>query len=450
MSLEQFGPYLVYEELGVGGMATVHRAEIHGVEGFSKLVALKRLHPYLTGSPEIVQSFVREARLASQLQHENIAQTYELGKAEGTYFIAMEYVAGPTLTQVIRQCQLAAGTIPLPITLGILRQVCDALDYAHNRVDDSGRALGIIHRDVSPSNIIVSNTGTVKLLDFGIAKVTGRSEADTPVGIVIKGKFDYIAPEYLGGRLDLRADLFALGVVAHEMLTGRKLFAGEDDFQISTLVLEMPIQPPSRWNSSVPNELDHIVLTALQRDPDLRWRSASAFQAALTGMSRDPSRMASNSQIVDWIRWAFSQTRTEDAGELQRVIDMLDQPSSVQIELTSDQRQQLNEFDEPAQTLHGVGPPAPPNPSFYKPMIVAAAPIKQVPTGAFKPRPSQAVPVPVGGPDDDSGIVLSPPRPPRNGLRYAVYILLVLLVLLAAGAGVLAAAYFLGVDLPFL
>src|SRR5207237_1269247 len=162
-----------------------------------------------------------------------IAQTYELGKAEGTYFISMEYVPGPTLTQVMRQCQLAAGAIPIPITLGILAQLCEALEYAHNRVDEDGKPLGIIHRDVSPSNIVISNTGVVKLLDFGIAKVTGKSELDTPVGVVIKGKFDYIAPEYLGGQLDLRADLFALGVIAHEMLTGRKLFAGEDDFHTS-------------------------------------------------------------------------------------------------------------------------------------------------------------------------------------------------------------------------
>jgi serine/threonine protein kinase len=247
---------VVYEELGVGGMATVHRAEMRGVEGFRKEVALKRLHPYLAATPDIVQSFVREAQLASRLHHTNIAQTFELGKADDNYFISMEYVPGPTLTQVMRQCQIAAGAIPLPVTLGILTQICEALDYAHCRTDDDGKLLGIIHRDVSPSNVVISNTGIVKLLDFGIAKVTSRQDLDTPVGIVIKGKFDYIAPEYLGGgKLDLRADLFALGVIAHELLTGRKLFAGKDDFETTTMVLEMPIPPPSRGTPGA-NELD--------------------------------------------------------------------------------------------------------------------------------------------------------------------------------------------------
>jgi serine/threonine-protein kinase len=251
----------------------------------------------------------------------------------------MEYVPGPTLTQVMRQCQLAAGAIPLSVTLGIVTQVCDALDYAHNRSDDAGKPLGIIHRDVSPSNIVISNTGIVKLLDFGIAKVTGKQETDTPVGIVIKGKFDYIAPEYLGGQLDLRADLFAIGVVLHEMLTGRKLFAGEDDFETSTMVLDMPIQPPSRWNASVPNELDHIVLTALQRDPDRRWHSAAALQQALRGLGA--KSIATHQQILDWVRWAYTKKKVENSGEIERVIDMLDQPSSAEIIMTPEQRSEL-------------------------------------------------------------------------------------------------------------
>jgi serine/threonine protein kinase len=470
---EQYGPYMVYEELGVGGMATVHRAELHGVEGFRKTIALKRLHPYLAATPEIVQSFVREAQLASHLHHANIAQTFELGKAEGNYFIAMEYVPGPTLTQVMRQCQIAAGAIPLPVTLGILTQICEALDYAHNRTDDEGTPLGIIHRDVSPSNVVISNTGIVKLLDFGIAKVTGKGEADTPVGIVIKGKFDYIAPEYLGGRLDLRADLFALGVIAHEMLTGRKLFAGEDDFETSTLVLEMPIQPPSRWNSSVPDELDHIVLTALQRNPDLRWHSASAIHQALVGLGA--KSIATHLQILEWVRWAYTKTKSENSGELERIIDTLDQPSSVEIHVTPAQQRELaiaaNEFSEPLATMHGVGSVSarPANPSLMDlasanvsmlpapvrhapgqltpgPMIVDAGPIVKKRPSA--PRSAQHE---VGAPrvGVESGVVLVLPAstPRRSPVRYIV---LALVMLIAAAGGVATAAYLMGVDLPFL
>ncbi|MBA2538618.1 MAG: serine/threonine protein kinase [Deltaproteobacteria bacterium] len=462
MSAEQFGPYLVYEELGVGGMATVHRAEIRGVEGFSKPVALKRMHPYLASSPETVKAFVREAQLASQLHHGNIAQTYELGKANGTYFISMEYIPGPTLTQVIRQCQLAAGAIPIRITIGILLQLCDALDYAHNRTDDEGHPLGIIHRDVSPSNIVISNTGIVKLLDFGIAKVTSKVETDTPLtGMTIKGKFDYIAPEYLGGQLDVRADLFAVGVIAHELLTGRKLFAGKDDFETMTLVLEMPIHPPSRLNTQVPHELDHIVMTALQRDPAKRWQSANALHQALMVLGHQSQALATHQEIFEWVQWAYTQVRSEGArGELERVIEMLDQPSSVEVTLTPDQRRELDEFAQPVETLAGVGSVSarPANPSMLQlsqarvsmdgrtPMIAFSEPIKKRPSQAqAQARPSAGLPVQR---DEDSGLLLVQAQPKRRSRWGIVGLLLILLV--AAGAGVLAAAYLFDIELPLI
>ena len=185
----------------------------------------------------MVKLFVDEARLASYLRHANVAQTYELGKVGDIYFIAMEYASGPTLAQILRQCQQAAGEIPLPVTVNILKQICEALDYAHNLCDETGQPLRIIHRDVSPANIIVSNTGVVKLIDFGIAKAT-ISSVKTQTGF-IKGKFGYIAPEYITGRIDARADLFAVGVVAHEMLAGRRLFEGKDDFETLQNIREM-------------------------------------------------------------------------------------------------------------------------------------------------------------------------------------------------------------------
>ncbi len=455
MSPEQFGPYLVYEELGSGGMATVHRAEIRSIEGFSKPVALKRMHPYLATSPDTVRAFVREAQLASALHHGNIAQTFELGKARDTYFIAMEYVPGPTLAQVIRQCQLAAGAIPIRITLGILIQVCDALDYAHNHKDDSGKPLGIIHRDVSPSNIVVSNTGTVKLLDFGIAKVTGKGQrTETPLTGVstIKGKFDYIAPEYLGaGKLDVRADLFALGVITHELLTGRKLFAGTDDLETTNMVLEMPIQPPSRHNPQVAPELDTIVMTALQRDPALRWQSANAFQRALIDYGHANKQIPNNTEILEWVRWAFAQTRRDDASsEIERVLDMLDQPSSVEVILSADQRRELDAFAEPIATMPGVGKyverASAPMPTAT-PVNVAADPIarKRPSQGREAARLSAPIPIPIAA--EESGEVLAPARPHRSGWRTVVFLLI---LLIAAGAGVLTTAYLLDLELPLI
>src|SRR5262245_11013644 len=207
---EAFGPYLVYEQLGSGGMAYVHRAELVGEGGLRKPVALKRLHTESAADPDYVAAFVHEAQLAAKLRHPNIAQAYDLGKIDNTYYIAMELVPGPTLAQVMQAAADGAGAIPLPIALEILIQLCDALDHAHDLRDDGGNPLDLVHRDVSPMNVIISRTGTVKLIDFGIAKI--RSARNVTQAGVIKGKHAYIAPEYLIGQLDRRCDLFALGV----------------------------------------------------------------------------------------------------------------------------------------------------------------------------------------------------------------------------------------------
>ncbi|HWU90059.1 MAG TPA: protein kinase, partial [Kofleriaceae bacterium] len=322
---EEVGPYLVYEQIGAGGMATVHRAEQRGFAGFRRVVALKRLHANVAADPELLRSFVHEARLASYLRHTNVAQTFDLGKVDDTYFIAMEFVPGPTLGQLMRQCTAAAGQIPLPIVLSIVIQICDALDHAHNLCDDAGKPLGIIHRDVSPSNVIVSNTGIVKLIDFGIAKAAG-SNVHTQTGM-IKGKFGYIAPEYLTGQLDARSDLFGVGVIIHELLAGRPLFLGRNDFETLSRLREMPIPPPSRFNASVTPDLEDIVMTALQRDPDLRWQSAGAMRTALHNVLRDLNFVIVNQQIYDWVEWAFSQLPQTESTALLRAIDALDAPS---------------------------------------------------------------------------------------------------------------------------
>jgi len=295
---EMLGPYTLYERLGRGGMATVDRAEMRGLAGFRKPVALKRLHPHVAEDPAMVQSFVHEARLASHLYHPNIAQTYDLGQDGDSYFIAMEYVPGPTLAQLLRRSTAAGVSIPIPIALAILSQLCDALDYAHNACDDHGTPLGIIHRDVSPPNIIISSTGVVKLIDFGIAEAAGLGKAEDGL---IKGKLSYMAPEYLEGQLDPRADLFGLGVVAHELLTGRPLFRAQSDFDTMALLRELPIEPPSRWNPDVPADLDDIVLTALQRTPELRWQSAAAMRTAISNVTKSLGAPVTTRQLIEWV-----------------------------------------------------------------------------------------------------------------------------------------------------
>ncbi|MEO8701387.1 MAG: protein kinase [Kofleriaceae bacterium] len=304
---EAFGPYLVYEQLGIGGMAQVHRAEVAGREGFHRPIALKRMLPHVAANDEMVKSFVREAHLASHLHHANVAQTYELGKVDDIYFIAMELITGRNLREILKQCGVTTGPMPVSVAMSIINQICDALDYAHNLCDDRGKHFGIIHRDVSPSNIIVAEGGVVKLIDFGIAKV--QSAAMQTMSGTIKGKFGYMAPEYLNGRIDARADLFAVGVIAHELLTNRPLFSTGDDMETLQRVRHMEIAPPSRGNPQVPAEVDDIVMTALARDPDRRWQHATALRTAMTTVTHRLGLAISNAQTVEWVEWAFTQRR---------------------------------------------------------------------------------------------------------------------------------------------
>jgi eukaryotic-like serine/threonine-protein kinase len=410
-SPEVLGQYTIHELLGRGGMASVNRAEMHGAAGFRKPVALKRLHPHIAEDPSMVQAFVHEARLASHLHHPNVAQTYELGKVDDTYFIAMEYIVGPTLTQLLKQSAEAAGPVPIPIALSILGQICDALDYAHNLCDDDGKPLGIIHRDVSPSNIIISNTGVVKLIDFGIAKAAGSDKTKTGL---IKGKFAYMAPEYIDGQLDLRADLFGLGVIAHELLTGRRLFAVKNDFDTIMRLREMPIQPASRWNPDVPRDLDDIVQTALQRNPDRRWQSAAAMRTAITNVMGAFGPPVTNQQVIEWVEWAFAQQPLPEDSVLGRVIDALGEPTRVP-------RGPLAVPPPPGLPPGGPRPPGlpglpglpPPPPSAA---AVAAQPVAlppNAPTIALSPGAPARAPRP--GADERTRLE----KPPKSGARPA-------------------------------
>ena len=331
--VEELGPYLVYEQLGSGGMATVHRAELRGVAGFRRTVALKQLHPHLTKIPEMLALFAHEAQLASYVHHANVAQMLEFGSVAGVYYIAMEYVPGPTLAQLASLCAGAAGPMPILIVLGIVSQLCDALDHVHNLRDEHGQPLGIVHRDVSPANVIISSTtGTVTLIDFGIAKAAG-SQIHTQQGL-LKGKLGYLAPEYLRGRLDARADLFGLGVIAHELLANRPLFLGRNQFDTLTRLREMPIPSLSRGTWHVPRELDEVVMRALQRNPDLRWQTARAMKAALSDIARSIGGDLGPGPILAWTEWALAQqARGEAEGRAGRR-DRVDPDVSARTRLT--------------------------------------------------------------------------------------------------------------------
>jgi serine/threonine protein kinase len=296
---EEFGPYIVYERLGVGGMATVHRAKKRGIAGFERGVALKRMLPHLAEDSEFINSFVREAKLASLLVHPNIAQIYDFGRVGNVYYIAMEHVDGFDVRKMLRYSNRHKEPLPLNVVLSIMCELCDALEYAHTFVDEHGQPQGIVHRDVSPSNLIVAQSGHLKVIDFGIAKANVR-QLHTESGRV-KGKLGYMSPEAVSGRsFGPVSDVFSAGVVCHELLTAHPLFSAKTDYDTLIRIHEAEIPPPSRRNPTVPASLDEVVLAALSRDPERRLQTAGAFREALEYVADQSGIRFSARDVAEW------------------------------------------------------------------------------------------------------------------------------------------------------
>jgi serine/threonine-protein kinase len=320
---ERYGTYTVHEQLGKGGMATVHRADRQLRNGATQQVALKRLNP--TQQKELVALFLDEARILKLLKHPNVAETYDSGRVFGTYFIAMEYVPGPTLQDLVRHAAKTVGPLPQAVTLNLAMQLCEALDHVHNVKDEKGAPLGIVHRDVTPANILLSDTGLLKLIDFGFAKAATSSE-HTEKG-VIKGKFGYVAPEYLAGQPpDHRADLWAVGIILYELLTSRRLFDGADAYETTMRVRSMPIPRPSLANPRVLPELDEIVRKALERDPSKRWQSAADMREALAHAGSELGVVIDNKILAQWVSWAMRQEPGEEVSGVGHLHDLLGTP----------------------------------------------------------------------------------------------------------------------------
>ncbi len=272
---DRFGQYEILERIASGGMAELYRARRSGVEGFQKIVAIKKILPHLADNEGFIAMFADEAKLAAQLNHPNIVHIYDLGKIEaGGYFIAMEHVEGRDLRAILESAREVGMPLPVPLAVYIASKVASALDYAHRRRDGEGRDLHIVHRDVSPQNILISYEGDIKLCDFGIAKAASKV-SQTESG-ALKGKIQYMSPEQAWGKpIDRRSDLFSLGVVLYELLTEQKLFGGDSDMIILEKVRAAAAAAPSEINPEVPKPLDTIVLKALAREADERYANAS-------------------------------------------------------------------------------------------------------------------------------------------------------------------------------
>jgi eukaryotic-like serine/threonine-protein kinase len=276
-----YGRFRLTGRIGLGGMAEVFRAVVKGPQGWERELVVKRILPQLSGNAEFVKMFIREAKISALLVHPNIVQTFEFGEAEGTYFIAMEGVHGVTLRELLTKLKKEQRALPFMVVADIAKQVCTGLEYAHTLRGPDGAALEIVHQDVSPTNIMLAFNGTVKVLDFGIARAASFAEEEAKKGL-IKGKVAYLAPEQVNMQpFDHRIDIFALGVVMHEMMTGQRLFQAKNDIVKMRQLLAQPIPLPSAVNAAVPRELDRIVMKALEVDPAQRYQTATAMAGDL-------------------------------------------------------------------------------------------------------------------------------------------------------------------------
>jgi serine/threonine protein kinase len=288
VSPQRFGRYILLDRIGEGGMAEVFRAIMPGAEGFKRTLVVKRILSRFSESSAFVEMFVREARIGALLNHPNIVGVYDFGSVEGHYFLAMEYVRGRDLHAVVRRLIEKKRVFPVAAAAFVAHEVARALAYAHALTGSDGRPLHIVHRDVSPSNVMCLREGGVKLLDFGIASAVAEVAPQEREEGSFQGKLGYMAPERLRNRPhDGRSDLYALGVVLWEMLTCRRLFQRPSDEDTVRGVLEKSVDPPSSRRPDVPASLDGIVMRALERDPEKRFPNAQAMADELEEVLRE-------------------------------------------------------------------------------------------------------------------------------------------------------------------
>jgi serine/threonine-protein kinase len=320
-SNQRFGKYELLSLLATGGTAEIHLARLAGEAGFEKIVVIKRLLPTLIDDTEFTQMFLDEARLGARLAHGNIVSTLELGQVNGRYFIAMEYLAGMSLAQLMVGVGKQRMTLPADLALAMMAQGAAGLHYAHECKTPEGKEMRIVHRDVSPQNLIVSFDGLVKVVDFGIAHADASfREARTKAGMV-KGKFAYMAPEQCSGKaVDRRTDVFALGVVVHEMLTGRRLFKRKSTYETYTAIMSGVYPKPSQVAPGLEPGLDDLIMPAIAFSPDERYSTAEAFGEAMLNYLFAKGKRVGNRDIKAYIAKYFAPEIKEHDDRMSRIL----------------------------------------------------------------------------------------------------------------------------------
>ena len=297
--MERIGPYVLQRKVARGGMAELFLADYVREDGFRRKVAVKRILPHLAGNQNFIKMFTREARVAALLQHPNVVQIFDYGNIENAYFIAMEFIDGKNLGEVLN---IRDRGLPIDIAVFIMSQICQGLDYSHNKKDDTtGEPFKIVHRDISPQNLLISYQGEVKISDFGISKA--RSEPSLTQAGVVKGKLAYLSPEQaLGESIDHRADIYALGLVFYETLCGKRVYEFSNEVEAIRTIPSMEIAPLKDAIVDIPDELNRIVMTCLEKQKELRYQSAAAVHADLLAFKKRRNSAFDTSDLANFMK----------------------------------------------------------------------------------------------------------------------------------------------------
>ncbi len=416
-----FGQYVLMEHIATGGMAEVYKARMMGMEGFQKTVAIKRILPHLTDNDEFVTMFIDEAKLAAQLNHNNIIHIYDLGKIERSYYIAMEYIEGRDLRSILQRCRERSVRIPVPLALYIANRLCSALDHAHRKRDFDNRDLGLVHRDVSPQNVLISYEGDIKLCDFGIAKAASKA-SHTRAG-ALKGKLQYMSPEQAWGKdIDHRSDLFSLGLVVFEMLTGEKQFKGDSELSILEQVRNPHVTPPSALSSEIPKAIDELAARALSSERDQRFQSARDLQREIEKTLRTNGWNPAPGDVARFLSELYGESE---------ITQLAASPADTEApaELTP------TPTPQPLETP----PPEPPGPPGGAEPPVSKPEDEPAPAPVPKPATVEPVPAPVEEPlPQDAAVSIEPPSEPKKRRGPGLWIgLVAVLAVIGVIAGVL-------------
>jgi serine/threonine-protein kinase len=329
------GQYVLQRQLAVGGMAEIWLATTQGPAGFQKDVVIKRILPQFANDATFVEMFLDEARLAASLSHPHIVSIFNLGKDGDSYFIAMEFIEGYDLSRLIVRAKTRGLSIPAHIAVRIVADACAGLDYAHNFVDREGNRVGLVHRDISPHNLLISRNGVVKLVDFGVAKAAS-SVHKTQTGMV-KGKLAYLSPEQIHAKvLDGRSDIFAMGIVLYELLTGERPFGGESELLAISAILNEPHQPMSNFRADLPAGLDEIIARALAKKAQDRFQSAAELERALELWLKEQQQLVTQRDLADFLTGLFSERPAAPTGGGPTLLGDVDAVSSTRLETATE------------------------------------------------------------------------------------------------------------------